>query len=199
MAGSTFDVQKLYVAYFGRPADSAGLDFWTGVVTDNRATIDDVSRAFASSAEYRAEYAGDSNRDIVDDIYENLFGRDADLVGLNYWTDQLNRGVITIDNAVTKIAEGATGNDKVIFEGKVALATMFTERLDLPGEQAAYTGERAIDLAEDLLEIVRDQATADAALNPAVVDFWIARIVAGQTGQASLVGVQVDAEPLPVF
>lgn len=202
MAEPTFDIQKLYVTYFGRPADSAGLDYWTGILAANPNGLQDISRAFMASSEYRAEYAGDSNRDIIDDIYENLFERDAQAADLNYWSGLLDRNEITIDTLVEQIANGATGSDKVVFEGKVALATMFTERLDLPSEQAAYAGERAIDLAEDFLETVRDQATLDAALNPAVVDYWIARMTGAQGAgaeQAALVGVQVDPELLPVF
>ena len=29
-------VQQLYVAYFGRPADVAGLDFWTNVGSNSK-------------------------------------------------------------------------------------------------------------------------------------------------------------------
>lgn len=201
MATTTLDIQKLYVAYLSRPADTAGLTYWNGVLASNPDGLQDIARAFSTSAEYRAEYAGDSNREIVDDVYENLFGRDPDAAGLNYWTDLLDRNVITIDNVVTQISRAAVGTDQVVFAGKIAAASLFTERLDLPNEQAAYAGNTANDLAEDFLETIKDPASALAALNTGTVDAWIARIVGANTfgTDVDLVGVQTGVEPAPVF
>ncbi|MEW7849697.1 DUF4214 domain-containing protein [Massilia aurea] len=198
---NTIDIQQLYVAYFNRPADAAGLTYWSGVLDTNPNALQDISRAFAASAEYRAEYVGDSNREIVDEVYENLFNRDADAAGLNYWTDLLNRNIVTIDNVVAEISAAAVGNDKIVFDGKVAVAALFTERLDLPNEQAAYAGNAAIDLVEDFLETIKDQATVTAALSTGAVDWVISRVLGANTFGADieLVGVQTDIEPAPVF
>lgn len=74
-------VQQLYVAYFNRPADYAGLDYWTNVVAGQKGSTALVSAAFAAEAEYKTEYAGLSNADIVNKIYMNLFGRPAEEAG----------------------------------------------------------------------------------------------------------------------
>ena len=47
MAVTTTQVQQLYLAYFGRPAEQAGLTYWTSQANAN---VTDISAAFAQSA-----------------------------------------------------------------------------------------------------------------------------------------------------
>ena len=145
-------VQKLYVAYFGRPADPGGLNYWLNALSHNPNALLEISRQFGLSQEYRDEYAGMTNRQIVSRVYENLFARQADEGGLNYWTDLMDRGVITIDYIVTDVSKAAAGNsDGFILNGKASAAHTFTTRLDLPNEVAAYAGQAAIDVAVDFV------------------------------------------------
>src|SRR5687768_4380903 len=103
-------VQKLYVAYFGRPADPGGLQYWTNALANNPNALGEMSRQFGLSKEYRDTYAGLNNRALVNEVYENLFGRPAETGGLNYWTDLMDRGVITIDAVVNDVSKAAAGN-----------------------------------------------------------------------------------------
>ena len=202
MADSRIEVQKLYVSYFSRPADTGGMDYWTDVLDANPDALAEVSRSFAASTEYNDSFAGMDNRAIVNEVYQNLFGRDAEEGGLNYWSDLLDRKLVTIDNVVVDIAEGAKGNDNVAFNGKVAAALLFTNRLDEPHEVAAYAGVEAKEIAIEYLATITDAASALEALDTDVVDGWIERIAPPhQTGVAEvgLVGVQIEAEPLPAF
>lgn len=201
MADSRIEVQKLYVAYFNRPADTGGMDYWTDLLDTNPDALADVSRSFAASAEYRDVFAGMDNRAIVNEVYQNLFGRTAEDSGLNYWADLLDRKVITIDDVVLDIAEGAKGSDNIAFNGKIAGALLFTDRLDEPHEVTAYAGDEAIEIASQYLATIKDASSALEALDTDVVDAWIERIAPPhQTGVAevALVGVQTEADPLPV-
>ncbi len=200
MAIDVIEVQKLYVAYFGRPADSDGIDYWTDALDASAITLADVSDSFAASQEYRDTYAGLDNRAIVTEVYENLFGRAADQAGLNYWADLMDRGIVSIDDVVRDVSEAAVGTDGTAFNGKVAAASMFTLRLDEPSEVAAYRGDAAKEISMDFLATVKDLASAADALKPDVVDAWIERIVDAHGASAegvALVGVAPAAEPLP--
>ena len=197
MASNTLDVQELYVAYFSRPADVAGLDYWTDALDANPNALQDLSRSFSQSQEYRDTFAGMDNRAIVAEVYDNLFSREAETAGIDYWAGLLNNNAITIDNVVTQIANGAKGNDSVAFNGKVAVAAMFTERLDQPNEVAAYKGDAANDIAVQYLATVRDLGSAASAIDPGVVDSWIGRIVAAHGSSVELVGVQTEVEGVP--
>lgn len=201
MAIDVIEVQKLYVAYFGRPGDPNGIEHWTDALDANAITLADVSDSFAASQEYRDTYAGLDNRTIVNDVYENLFGRAADESGLNYWTDLMDRGVISIDDVVRDVSEAAVGTDSTAFNGKVAAASMFTLRLDEPNEVAAYQGDVAKQISMDFLATVKDLDSAADALKPDVVDAWIDRIVDAHTAEAQavqLVGQAPVAEALPI-
>lgn len=200
MAVDAIEVQKLYVAYFGRPADPNGMDYWTDALDANSIGMADVSASFAASQEYRDTYAGLDNRAIVAEVYQNLFGRAGEEAGVNYWTDLMDRGVISIDDVVKDISEAANGSDSVAFNGKVAAASLFTARVDEPDEIAAYTGDAANDISMEFLATITDLGSAADALKPDVVDAWIERIVDAHGASAegiALVGVASAAEPLP--
>ena len=53
MAISTNDVQRLYVAYFGRRGDPLGVTFWV-----NGNDLQAISNAFSTSSEYLAVFGG---------------------------------------------------------------------------------------------------------------------------------------------
>ncbi len=52
-----------------------------------------------------------NNGVIVDSIYKDLFGREADQAGRDYWTGQLGSGAIDYSGAVGAIGSGAQGSD----------------------------------------------------------------------------------------
>ena len=79
MANATStQLQELYIAYFARPADPDGFDYWThrGIST----------KAFATNMYLQPEFL-DVNRSLsiqeqINNMYLNLFSRDADEEGL---------------------------------------------------------------------------------------------------------------------
>jgi hypothetical protein len=185
------EVQKLYVAYFSRPADVAGLNYWTGILSGNPAGYELISHTFATSPEYQAAYAGMSNAQVVDTVYMHLFSRHAESGGLAYWTDLLNRNVISVDNVVRDVSKAAVNQDKFAYDAKVAVAGAFTTRLDLPEEQKAYAGANN-KLAIDYVANVKDLQTAAAGMDPGNIDSVINKMLAtpvGMDGHAQLVGV----------
>lgn len=173
MALYTEAVQQLYVAYFSRPADAAGLAYWENVVTAANGDTSAVSAAFAASQEYKDTFAGQSAYQVINTIYMNLFGRPAEAAALTFWGQGLLNGNFTIDNAVTAIADGAQGTDETAYNSKVAAATAFTAALDTPAEMIGYNGTAANNAAKTWLAgITTDEgmkaATEAAALNTTV-------------------------------
>ena len=192
MAASARDVQQLYVAYFGRPADPGGIDYWLTTLNSNVVSLAVISQSFAASREYRDNYSHMDSRGVVSKVYDHLFGRVAEAGGVAYWADLMERGVISIDNVVREISRAALGTDGVAFNGKVAAATVFTQRMDAPNEVVAYGRDAAFALAMEFLATVKDADSALAAVDPVVVDAWIARIVGAEgaaIGHVELVGV----------
>ncbi len=170
------EVQKLYVAYFSRPADPAGLAFWANNLATNPNGYQEIAQAFSTSAEYRATYGGMENRAVVAEVYENLFGRPGEAAGIDFWTNALNNGSLNIGNVVTGVAAGAQGADRTAFNAKVGVSTLFTNRIDTDAEKAAYTGTKTA-VAVDYIAQVKDLQSGATYSDPGQIDAAIARIV----------------------
>ena len=174
-------VQQMYVAYFNRPADATGLAFWTKAITAANGSTAAVATAFSQSAEYTNEYKGMTNAQIVDQVYQNLFGRGATDSGAKFWIDGLDKKTITIADVVTAVAAGAQGTDKTAFNNKVIAATQFTDALDTAAEKAGYSGDDANAIAKDFLAGITTNATLSAAIEPANLNTVVAGAVAAGT------------------
>jgi Domain of unknown function (DUF4214) len=159
-------IQQLYVSYFSRPADKAGLAYWEGVVEKAKGDLSQISAAFSQSNEYRDMYAGKSHAEIIDQVYVNLFGRHAEEGGKAYWTDLLDKKALSIDHIVESLASGARGNDMMALKYKVTTALSFSVALDTPQEIAGFSSSRAISGAKDLLASVVDASSLISVLAP---------------------------------
>ncbi len=162
-------LQKLYVAYFSRPADVAGLSYWERAVAAAQGDTAAVSAAFAQSAEYKAAYAGMNAFQVVDAVYMNLFGRHAETKGVQFWAPLLADGSLTVDAIVTAVAAGAQSSDLVAYNSKVAAALAFTAALDTTDEILGYAGPLAMSKAIAFIAGITDAGKLAAATDPAAL------------------------------
>ena len=160
-------IQGIYVALFGRPADPTGLAYFNSV-TKNGADLSAIGN-LAGTAEYQSRFTGFTNEQIVNSIYQSLFGRSGETAGVQFWVQQLQQGKFTINNIAIAILDGAQGSDLQVVNAKIAAADLFTSHLDLPTEIAAYVGTSAAQIGRDYItSITKDNvgtsANADAAI-----------------------------------
>ena len=194
----TNDIQKLYVAYFNRPADYEGLAFWNTVLNNNGGNLAFVSATFAKSPEYAEQNAGKSYFQIVNQIYQNLFNRDADVQGLEFWAARLREGTFTVDQIVKVIADNASdtdAKDKTTYENKVAAAKAFSAELNTAAEIIGYTGNAANNAAKTWLSTVSTTASLNAAIAPTALASTVASVAAvglQSGGKASALTTGVD-------
>jgi hypothetical protein len=201
MADTNTEIQKLYVAYFSRPADPSGLAFWTTQMQTNPNFYQNISAAFSTSDEYKAAYAGMNNTQVVQTVYQHLFGRAGEDTGVSFWVDKLDRHIITIDNVVTQIAAGAQTTDLFAYNAKAAVAVAFTAHIDTDVEAKAYTSDAAAKVAIDYLAHVTNLESAATARDPGNIDVTISQMVnaAGLTGFDGAHVVGVADVPPPSF
>lgn len=156
------DVEKAYLAYFGRPADIAGMNYWLGK------SISDMDAGFAASQEYATLYGGMTNSQRVDQVYQNLFGRAADPAGKAYWVGQLNAGLVTIGTLVATMEADALGVDIGTINNRLTFAIDFTVNLT-PAQNAGYNGTAAANAARVAMSevIYTDTSLATAKGNVA--------------------------------
>jgi hypothetical protein len=188
MADNVSEIQKLYVEYFGRPADPSGLNFWVRAMNQDPNVITQIQTDFAQSAEYQANYGGMSNHDAVEAVYHNMFGRVGDADGVKFWTDALDNHWVTIEHVVSemvKAAQTAQNNDSIVFNGRLAVSVEYTNHLDTPAEVAAYSGQHAFGIAEGFIGSIVDLTSAAMARDPGAIDANIAQIVGSTQGVAA--------------
>lgn len=184
MAASTYfaQIQQLYIAYFGRPADPVGQAYWAGQVDAANGSIASVIAGFSASTESAALFGNKSSIDKVTAIYQNAFGRAPEPAGLAYWVAQLDSGKVSQAQASWTIQQSAGPGDAAAVQNKLTAAQAFTAQIDTTAEIQGYQGSAAADSARAFLKTVTaDNATATAAVNGAAAAVAAATSV-GVTG-----------------
>lgn len=171
----TTDVQKLYVAFFNRPADFLGLQYWIDQATANGGSTAVVANAFSASTEYKAIYSGLSTAQIINTVYMNLFNRPAEPAGLSFWGGVYDKGYLTLANIAISIANGAQNDDLTTLNAKVTAATNFTANLDTTNEIVGYSGDAANAVAKAWLSTITSSTPTTEYTDPAVVNVVISK------------------------
>ncbi len=141
-------VQELYISYFGRPADPAGLAFYADALDAGTATIGAIATSFSDSTEAQAIIALDTDAYLTA-MYLQAFARDA-----------INTGATTKELAMVHILSGAQGDDSTAVENKVAVSTVFTNAVTTEGK--TYSGADAAAAKAVLDAVTFDAATVDS-------------------------------------
>jgi Domain of unknown function (DUF4214) len=164
----TNQIEKLYIAYFGRPGDPAGVAYWNADANANGGNLDSLYANFALQPEYVTLHAGQSPTALVNSLYVSLFGHSADVAGLNYWVGQLTGGY-PIGKIAAAIVGGAATADAAILSNKAAAATIFTTNLDTSAEVIGYDGPVAFNSARTFLSTVTSTAATAAQVDAAIL------------------------------
>jgi hypothetical protein len=137
-------IAATYAAFFGRASDAAGFNFWLGEfnrglpVQGPAALFANIASSFGISAEAKTLYPflvnpfGASDVQIstfLDAVYNNLFNRSSDPLGLAYWTGQIKAtlqagqfvGSVLV-NIMSGAQDTAAGKDITTLMGKVAVS-----------------------------------------------------------------------------
>lgn len=171
-------VQQMYNAYFGRPADVAGLAHWDAHMAAHNNDPAAIINDFSASAEYQNAYDGQSYEFIVNSIYNNLFGRDAEPAGLVHFVNRLQSGENNIGDIAWQIMNDAQNSDRTTMANRATAAEAFTAALDTTAEILAYGTYEAGAVARAWLATVDDTAASLTAAE-ATLDATIQSIVDG--------------------
>ena len=195
MAASTYfaQVQQLYIAYFGRPADTIGQAYWANQIDAANGSIASVIAGFSASAESAALFGNKSSIDKVTAIYQNAFGRAPEPAGLAYWVAQLDSGKVSQAQASWTIQQSAGAGDAAAVQNKLTAAQAFTAQIDTTAEITGYQGAAAAESARAFLKTVTaDNATATAAVTGAAAAV-VAATAVGVVGATYTLTTGVDA------
>ncbi|QBC44037.1 DUF4214 domain-containing protein [Iodobacter fluviatilis] len=146
-------VQKLYVAYYQRPADYAGQQFWAEKF-DKEGGASAIASAFATSAESVTLYGSQALAAQINAVYLASFGRAAETVGLQFYINEINAGRLTTGTMAVAVLNGAVGTDLSTLNSKLAVAAAYTTAVSDNTGILKYVGDASAVAARTFLATV---------------------------------------------
>ena len=132
------ELQKLYIAYFGRPADPLGLNYWCSLSKESL-TLREISNQLSVQDEY-INYMGDKSIEFqINKLYFNLFNRNVDFKSLNYWLRVNDDKSFIISDIVFQLVYSQNQSDLIklalkdedinVLTNKITAAELFTNQI----------------------------------------------------------------------
>ena len=133
-------LQELYIAYFGRPADPPGIQYWL-LQASKGVKLREIACHLSIQDEYRKSIMYGKSLDFqINQLYLNLFGRKVDFAALSYWLSSIKSGSSDISDLacdlIGSLSNSSQSNneqqaiDKKALDNKVESAELFTEELE---------------------------------------------------------------------
>ena len=132
------NLQKLYIAYFGRPADPSGIKYWLSCL-NIVLSLREISDELSIQEEYKYISLDKSLDSQIDQIYLNLFNRRAFSDELKYWKETYNTNFYKISDIVYSLVFSDIkynlidlkrfNLDNAILNYKVLAAKIFTKKI----------------------------------------------------------------------
>ncbi|WP_386630688.1 DUF4214 domain-containing protein [Sulfitobacter geojensis] len=184
-------LSAVYIGYYNRAADAAGIQFWEQVIANTSLDLEAVATDFASQAEtqtvhpFFADPATSTPSTFITSLYQNLFNRDPDAAGLEFWSEQLQNaidgveGSFSVGEIIVKIIEGAVDveggtQDRTTILNKIEVAQDWTDAAVADGgefDADAMASAKAIiaDVTSEGSTVADAKAATDAFFAPAPV------------------------------
>jgi len=133
------NLQKLYVAYFGRPGDPSGINYWLSR-SEQSLNLREISTELSRQDEYQKYIANDKSLEFkINKLYLNLFDRKADFEGFNYWKEMIDNNDFQISDVVYNLIFSTNKSylinkeqeklDNNILNNKILAAEIFTKQI----------------------------------------------------------------------
>ena len=131
-------LQRLYIAYFGRPGDPSGLNYWLSFSKESL-TLGEISNQLSIQDEY-INFMGDKSIEFkINKLYLNLFNRKVDFDSLNYWLSMIDSKNLKISDIVYQLVDSQnqsnlinlalTDNDINVLTNKIIAAELFSNQI----------------------------------------------------------------------
>lgn len=131
----------IYIGYYDRAPDPYGMDFWEAAVANPVVPLVDIATYFAAQQEtyevhpFFVEPSADAANAFITELYLNLFNREPDAGGLNFWSTVLQGSIagtneFSVGEIILEIIQGAqnsiAGQDITTLLNKIEVANAWT-------------------------------------------------------------------------
>jgi hypothetical protein len=140
-------MQRVYVAYYGRPADPAGAGWWGEQLAANDGNLDALIQQFGTSQEFDERYGALDYGSLLDTIYQQMFGRLPDAAGKAFYLERLQTGALTLQSITLDVLNGAQNEDLQTISNKLEVASYFSSQIttrDLSYSSSDIDNARAV-------------------------------------------------------
>jgi hypothetical protein len=171
---SLTEASLLYVGYFNRAGDPAGLSAWTSALNNNTQTFFGIAGLFATAPEAKALYpylAAPLVTDptsFVNSVYLNLFNRSSatDPAGQAFWVNYLNANngnPTAVGTFIATVIQSAVagGTDNATLQNKATVAADFSTQTS--SHNVPFDATAAAQSSAELKLVTSDPATVTAA------------------------------------
>ncbi|MHA6687889.1 DUF4214 domain-containing protein [Mesorhizobium sp. A556] len=171
MASTAELIAQVYIGFYDRAPDPAGLQYWVGRV-EAGVSIQDIGDSFAASPEASDTYPFFtypdllSQNDFLEQVYQNVFGRAIDADGLAYYSARMTAGE-SAGSVVASILGNAASNDgspdQAFLQNKVDAGLHWALEAAATFVDIYQDNGRLTDQASDSSHGILDGITADPA------------------------------------
>ncbi|MCG8609909.1 MAG: DUF4214 domain-containing protein [Pseudomonadales bacterium] len=133
--GNENNVINAYVAFYGRVPDTGGLAFWTQELAGAGGDLSAIMAAFGTSEEFTERFGTLSNAELVNNLYQQLFSRDADSGGLTFYTELLDNNQLTLQEIALEILFGARAEDADNIDNRRLVGQHYVTRAENTGDE----------------------------------------------------------------
>ncbi|MCX7821833.1 MAG: M12 family metallo-peptidase [Syntrophobacterales bacterium] len=154
-------IQKIYIAYYQRPGDPGGIEYWLGILNRSGGNLNGIINSFATSVESQNLYGQINSStigNVIDAIYLALFDRRPDSIGKAFYTNGFINGTFTPGTIALNILDGARGSDLDAINNKLTVANKFSCEVKKQGIN--YAGESDANRARQFLRTVTSDPTS---------------------------------------
>ncbi|NQZ07055.1 MAG: DUF4214 domain-containing protein [Algicola sp.] len=113
-------ISRLYSAFFLRLPEHDGLMYWVSR-RESDLGLNQIADFFVASGEFQDRYGSLGNGDFVKLVYQNLFSREADEDGLNYWQGRLDDESLSRGGLMAFFSEADENLGLTYHRGRVVL------------------------------------------------------------------------------
>ncbi|MBS3667222.1 DUF4214 domain-containing protein [Halomonas boliviensis] len=156
------NLQTLYLGILGRAADPDGFNYWLEQVESGSLDLEGVMALILQSEEYqtrRTELAELEDNGWVNEVYQSLFAREAEVEGIQYWAEQASSGQ-SQQALLQGFIAGASATDAEALEAYASIANFYSSSVDAD----SYDAERSLvqDGFRSNEQLYQDLETLDA-------------------------------------
>lgn len=114
-------VHQVYITYLQRPAEPGGHAFWVNELEQGVITREELAAEFGGSEEFTGRFTEANRAELINEVYQALFGRDAEAEGMAFWLND-DTDIALLPTAIAGGSadwDGATAQNRLIFAEKL--------------------------------------------------------------------------------